>query len=302
MHTPVLLSEAIDMMDIKPSGTYIDATFGRGGHTESILRHLNADGRIVAFDRDPEAQRCASQLAAREPRLSVQPEAFSKISRLSEHLSGTVDGILFDLGLSSPQLDDPARGFSFREDGPLDMRMSSGVGVSAAEWLAGASESEISDVLWRYGEERRSRQIARRIVNTRADEPLKTTFALADLVRSCVYRGRGRIDPATRTFQAIRIHINDELGEVERALAACLPLLRLRGRVVVIAFHSLEDRIVKHTFRRLDREHREARRDGLEPTPGFVVLHRKPIRPREEEAANNPRARSARLRTLERAA
>ncbi len=301
-HVPVFLAEVIELMNVKPDGTYIDATFGRGGHTRAILDRLGPTGRVIALDRDPQAITAGLELAADEPRLRVVQTTFSRLAEVCAGLQGQVDGILFDLGISSPQVDEAARGFSFRNDGPLDMRMDPDSGMSAAAWLSTASETEISDVLWRYGEERRSRQIARRIVDTRKTNPLTTTFELAALVRTCVYARGSRIDPATRTFQAIRLHINDELGELERALQVALAMLGEGGRLLVIAFHSLEDRIVKRSFRDLDRAARESRREKRALSPAFGLLTRKPLMASDEERRHNPRARSARLRGLERVA
>ncbi len=289
-------------MNVRPAGTYIDATFGRGGHTRALLAALGADGRVLAIDRDPAAIACAEHLAREDARLQVVRAPFSRLAAIARELRGAVDGILIDLGISSPQVDDAARGFSFRFDGPLDMRMDPDASPSAAEWLNSADEREISDVLWRYGEERRSRQIARRIVEVRRTAPLATTFELAALVRACVRGGGSRIDPATRTFQAVRMRINDELGELERVLDAAIDLLAVGGRLLVIAFHSLEDRIVKNCFRDLDRAHRDSVKHGTPLAPAFRTPMRKPLMAGADERRANPRARSARLRVLERVA
>jgi 16S rRNA (cytosine1402-N4)-methyltransferase len=288
------------MMNVKPDGTYIDATFGRGGHTRAILEQLGSEGRIIALDRDPEAVACAGALASSDSRIDVRHMPFSRISEITNDRRPLVDGILFDLGVSSPQVDAALRGFSFRADGPLDMRMDPSAGQSAAQWLNSASEVEISDVIWQYGEERRSRQIARRIVETRKTNPLVSTFDLANLVRACVFSRNGRIDPATRTFQAIRMRVNDELEELRRALVPALNLLALGGRILVIAFHSLEDRVVKRCFRDLDLARREALRENTLLSPAFTLLTRKPVMAGDDELRANPRARSARLRGLER--
>ena len=296
-HVPVLLHEVLDLMHVRPHGTYIDATFGRGGHSCALLHALDRDGRLVVIDRDPEALACAYALAADDPRVIVVDAAYSNLAACG---LSNVDGILFDIGCSSPQIDDPARGFSFRRDGPLDMRMDPRVPGTAADWVNTADERELADVLWRYGEERRSRQIARTIVAARRRSPLLTTTALATVVRSCFpYKG-GRIDAATRTFQALRIFINDELGELERALEQALAVLAVGGRVLVIAFHSLEDRLVKRRFRDLDQAHR----DDVVGSDGrrFQLLGRRAVQASDAEAARNPRARSARLRALERCA
>jgi len=289
-------------MNVQPAGIYVDATYGRGGHARALLAGLGAAGRLVVCDRDPQAIADAAALAAADRRVDVHHVAFSGLAQTLAGLRGRVAGMLVDLGISSPQVDDPSRGFSFRHDGPLDMRMDPTTGTSAAAWLATADEQEIADVLWRYGEERQSRRIARRIVESRATRPLETTFDLAALVSASIGRGRGRIDPATRTFQAIRIRVNDELGEVERMLDSALDLLAVGGRLLVIAFHSLEDRLVKQRFRTLEQAHREARRAGPLPVPSFHEVTRKPVMAGAAETAANPRARSARLRVLERLA
>lgn len=295
-HVPVLQDEVLAHLRIAPAGSYVDATFGRGGHSRAILRALGPDGRLCVFDRDPEAIACARALAAEDARVTVIHAAFSRLEAAGPALR---DGILFDLGISSPQVDDATRGFSFRADGPLDMRMDPTRGQSVAAWLAEAAENDIADVLWRYGEERRSRLIAKRVVEARRRAPLATTLELARLVHGCFPHHGGRIDNATRTFQALRIFINDELGEIERALDVALTLLKVGGRVLVISFHSLEDRLVKLRFRALDDAARAAVNDD---TPRFRLVQRKAIQAGEAELAANPRARSARLRVLERAA
>ena len=289
-------------MDIQPAGTYIEATYGRGGHTRALLDSLDDAGRVVGMDRDPEAVRDAEKLHEQDARFRIVKSPFSRIAAVADDFKGSVDGILFDLGISSPQVDDPRRGFSFRADGPLDMRMDPDSRISAADWLATASEAEISDVLWELGDERRSRQIARKIVETRKASPLTTTFELASLVRSCVFQRGSKIDPATRTFQAVRLRVNDELGELEAALDAALGLIAVGGRVLVIAFHSLEDRIVKRRFRDLDRVRRENERTGNSSSPEFTLLTRKPVVATRDQQRLNPRSRSARLRGVERTA
>ncbi|MGE0482786.1 MAG: 16S rRNA (cytosine(1402)-N(4))-methyltransferase RsmH [Gammaproteobacteria bacterium] len=299
-HVPVLLDEVVNHMISNLSGTYVDATFGRGGHARALLARLAPDARLSVVDRDPDAIRCAHELAALDGRVTVVHGAFSGLGEYFATSSGRVDGVLLDIGVSSPQLDEATRGFSFRAEGPLDMRMDPTRGQTAAEWLATAREEDIADVLWRYGEERRSRQIARRIVTTRANAPLSTTGDLARLVRECVYHRGGRIDPATRTFQAVRMQVNDELGELDAALDAALTLLAVGGRLLVIAFHSLEDRMVKQRFRALDDARRAAERENGTDAPRFRLVARKAIMAGPEESATNPRARSARLRVLER--
>ena len=294
-------------MAVRPDGYYVDATFGRGGHCKALLERLSPDARVLAIDRDPEAVAVARDLARTEPRLAVAHARFSQLVEFFPPDFTTVTAVLIDLGLSSPQLDAAERGFSFRYNAPLDMRMDPTSGISAAEWIAQAKETEISDVLWQLGDERRSRQIARRIVETRNDHPIRTTEDLARVVRACVRRS-GRIDPATRSFQAIRIYINNEMGELEKALDRALERLEIGGRLLVIAFHSLEDRFVKHRFRELDKAGRIAtdNRDQASTLqaelPRFRLLQRKAIMPERTEIIENPRARSARLRILERSA
>jgi 16S rRNA (cytosine1402-N4)-methyltransferase len=218
----------------------------------------------------------------------------------SDLVAGNIDGVLFDLGLSSPQVDDSARGFSFRFDGPLDMRMNPDDAVSAKDWLNSASEKDISDVLWKYGEERTSRKIAKVIVKERKAKPITSTSALAKIVRSCFRFNRSKIDPATRSFQAIRIHINSELFEIEAGLENALSLLKQGGRLLIISFHSLEDRIVKHRFRDLDLISRDGLRDNSLEAPSYQVIKPKLLRASEQEKSTNPRSRSARLRAIER--
>ncbi|MCZ6664437.1 MAG: 16S rRNA (cytosine(1402)-N(4))-methyltransferase RsmH [Gammaproteobacteria bacterium] len=297
-HVPVLLSEVVGLMNVRPGGLYIDATFGRGGHSRAILQCLDSQGRLIVIDRDPKAVEQARILAREDSRVTVAQQRFSKLEDVLGDEQSAIDGVLFDLGVSTPQLDESGRGFSFQHDGALDMRMDPSEPVSAADWLMSATKKEISDVLWHYGDERRSRQIAHRIVESRRVHALKSTFELAELVRSCMRGPRSRIDPATRTFQAVRIHINDELGEVERALLAASRLLAVGGRILVIAFHSIEDRLVKRFFRERDTSSR--REDPTAGKPLYRVLTKKPRMADELERKRNPRARSARLRVLER--
>ncbi len=286
---------------IQSEGLYIDGTFGRGGHTRALLTRLGPKGRVLALDRDPEAIAAAQALAHRDKRLQVFHRPFSHLAQLAENLGirGAVAGVLLDLGVSSPQLEDPKRGFSFSRSGPLDMRMDPEDGESAAQWLARAPEAEIARVLRTYGEERFARRIARRIVQARRKAPLTTTDQLADLVAAAVPRQAKH--PATRTFQALRIQINGELDELRRGLAAACDLLKAGGRLVVISFHSLEDRIVKRFIR--------AEAQGLSFPPGVPVPATaqqgklRPLgkrRPSAAEIAENPRARSAILRVAER--
>ena len=303
-HHPVLLKEAIEALCIRKDGIYVDGTFGRGGHAEAILGRLGPKGRLLAIDRDPEAVAVAGRRFGRDARFQIERGAFAMLGQLTAKcgIQGRVDGLLLDLGVSSPQLDDPARGFSFVNDGPLDMRMDPGVGVSAAQWLAEAGIEDIADVLKMYGEERFSRRIAAAIVNTRQETPIRTTRQLADLVCEAVpFRERHK-HPATRSFQAIRIFINNELNELESVLPQVPDVLSPGGRLAVISFHSLEDRIVKRFIRR---EYR-----GVEPPPGLPLAgmaHQprlrpvgKPVRAARVEVDQNPRSRSAVLRVAER--
>lgn len=302
-HRPVLLDEALTALNVIPAGVYIDATFGRGGHTQAMLARLSKQGFLLAFDKDPQAIQAATQLFPHEPRLTMEHGSFSCLQAFVEGrgLSGKVNGVLLDLGVSSPQLDDPQRGFSFRREGPLDMRMDPTNGLSAAQWLAMASEREIVEVLRTYGEEDHAKRIARAIVEQRVIQPIDTTGALQALVAQAKpSREKGK-DPATQTFQAIRIFINRELDD----LAACLPqamnVLAPGGRLVVISFHSLEDRIVKRFMRN------EARGDDFpkdfpvrasELKPQLRVVG-KAVRAGTAEIAVNPRARSAVMRVAE---
>ena len=283
----------MDCLKVHSDGCYVDCTFGRGGHSRAILARLGQGGRLIAIDRDPNA---IESNRFDDDRIELVYSPFSKLSELidARQLRGDVDGVLMDLGVSSPQLDSAARGFSFRFDGPLDMRMDPNDGVPVSEWLAAVGERELADCLFQLGEERYARRIARKIVETRSREPIHTTVQLAAVVSAAVPRSSSKIHPATRTFQALRIKINDELEELRSCLQQAVELVSVGGRVVVIAFHSLEDRIVKRMFRDLSRNEHGTRE--------YCLPFRKPIRPDEDEQRANPRARSARLRTLERAA
>jgi 16S rRNA (cytosine1402-N4)-methyltransferase len=305
-HEPVLVEEAVAALAIEPSAEprlYVDATFGRGGHSARILDQLGPRDRLLAIDRDPAAVAAAGRRFEQEPRLVVAGAAFGALDALvAAHGEGRAcRGILFDLGVSSPQLDESARGFSFQHDGPLDMRMDPTSGESAAAWLARAGASEIRDVIGTLGEERFAGRIARAITEQRAEDPITTTGRLAQIVAGAVRtRERGK-HPATRTFQAIRMHVNDELGELSRGLAAALRVLSPGGRLAVISFHSLEDRMVKQFMRR------EAQPDPewahLPVAPHFdpsLRLVGKKARAGDAELAANPRARSAILRVAER--
>ena len=307
-HVPVLLEEAMAALAIKVNGTYVDATFGRGGHSHKILERLGPRGRLVALDRDPAAQAAAA--AIRDQRFVFRRAWFSELPELLDAEGiGTIDGVLLDLGVSSPQIDDPARGFSLRADGPLDMRMDPTRGQSAAEWLAGVTERELREVIADYGEERFAQQIARAIVAARAHEPIQRTGQLAAIVAKAIgTRGRRdrSQDPATRTFQALRIHVNQELTELSLALERILPRLAIGGRLAIISFHSLEDRPVKQFLRRHAQAYGgDARLARLAiatrtlPVPPLKLIGRA-ISPADAEMAANPRSRSAHLRVAER--
>ena len=294
-HTTVLLSEAVDALDLQPDGTYVDATFGRGGHTRLMLSQLSDKGRVIAFDKDPEAIAVAQQI--QDSRLSIRHEGFAHLGDLPP---ASVDGVLMDLGISSPQVDNPARGFSFRHDGPLDMRMDTTRGQSLREWLAEADIQHIAEVIREYGEERFALQIAKAIDARRQERGVPTSTAeLAQLVADTVKTREPGKDPATRTFQAFRIFINAELEELQQALDATLHVLRPHGRLAVISFHSLEDRIVKQFIAQHAREVYDRRAPFAPPqVMDFKAVQR--TKPSAEEIASNPRARSAILRVAER--
>ena len=303
-HITVLLNEAVDALNIQPSGIYVDGTFGRGGHSRLILSRLNEQGRLIVFDKDPAAISVAQELARQDKRVSVFHQGFSHFNAACTELGvSQIDGALFDLGISSPQIDDASRGFSFRFDAPLDMRMDTTRGESAAEWLMHADEQEIHEVIKNYGEERFSRQIARAIVAKRVEAPIHTTGQLAEIATQCVRSREKGQHPATRTFQAIRIYINRELDEVAQVLPQVTARLNTHGRLAVIAFHSLEDRIVKQ-FMREHSTHTPlpkwaAVREADLPKPPLKIVG-KPIKAGAEELNYNPRARSAILRVAER--
>ena len=305
-HVTVLLHEAVDALAVKPDGVYVDGTFGRGGHSRLILSKLGANGRLVVFDKDPQAIAVARQLAEADRRVQVVHGGFSGFQVALKELGiEAVDGALFDLGVSSPQIDDAERGFSFRYDAPLDMRMDTTRGQTAAQWLAEAGEEEIREVIRDYGEERFNSQIARAIVQQRQERPILTTGQLAQLAAQAVRtRERGQ-DPATRTFQAIRIFINRELEEISSVLPQAAGYLKTGGRLAVIAFHSLEDRIVKQFIRRHSRPAPLPKwvmvRESERPEPPLREIG-KAQRASAAETAANPRARSAVLRVAERTA
>ncbi len=303
-HVPVLLEEAVEALSIRPDGCYVDGTFGRGGHSRAILDRLGPEGRLYGVDQDPSAVETGRALAEEDERFTMQHASFSDLNTLAQAwgVLGRVDGILLDLGVSSPQLDEAERGFSFMHDGPLDMRMNTAAGWTVAQWLNEADEREIARVLWQYGEERQSRRIARAIVQQRAQKPIQTTGELAGLIESVMPKARGKTGkhPATRSFQALRIHINDELGALTRGLEASVEVLASGGRLAVISFHSLEDRMVKRFLR--DRSRPRQVRKGLPPLTDHICFAPtgKAIRPGAQEIAANPRARSAVLRVGER--
>ena len=303
-HVTVLLHEAVDALAIREDGIYVDGTFGRGGHSRLILSRLGKQGRLVVFDKDPEAIAVANELAVQDKRVSVVHNGFETFQTALDELGiDKIDGALFDLGISSPQIDDGSRGFSFRFDAPLDMRMDPTRGMSAAEWIATASEQDLHEVIKNYGEERFSRQIARAIVAQRAESPIDTTGKLAKIAAENVRtRERGQ-DPATRTFQAVRIFINRELEEVEAVLPQVMGRLKQGGRLAVIAFHSLEDRIVKQFVKKYSQHPPLPRWAAVKeadlPLPPLKAVG-KAIKPGVEETASNPRARSAVLRVAER--
>ena len=301
-----MLDEVLEALNVQSGGSYIDGTFGRGGHARSILDRLGSGGSLTVIDKDPEAIKVANELQAVDPRVKVIHGSFSGLAQAARATGafGTTAGVFLDLGVSSPQLDDPRRGFSFSHDGPLDMRMDTGSGVSAAQWLATVSEQELITVLREYGEERFARRIARAIVAAVAEGPLTTTGQLAELISKAVPRREPGKHPATRSFQAIRIFINHELDDVREGLQQALQVLQPGGRLVVISFHSLEDRIVKRFMRDQSRGPQlppDLPIQGELPRGPLRVLG-KAMRPGKAEVQENPRARSAVLRVAERVA
>lgn len=303
-HLPVLLEEVLAALAIKKAGRYLDGTVGRGGHSAAILQRLGADGCLLMIDRDSAAVEAARAQFEGDPRVRIEQGNFAAMRAIAEQIgmADGFDGILLDLGVSSPQLDQPERGFSFSFDGPLDMRMDTRSGLTAAEWINQAGEKEIADVLWQFGEERYSRRIARAIVAARSETPLTTTGQLASLIADVIPRREPGKHPATRSFQAIRIHINAELDALEKGLDAALDLLRPGGRLCVISFHSLEDRRVKRFIRRHSLEDEAWR--GLPDMPDSARPDMRPVgkaqRASAAEVDANPRARSAVLRVAER--
>ncbi len=305
-HIPVLMREAVEALAPHDGGIYVDGTFGRGGYSRAILNAANT--RVIAIDRDPEAIEAGQKLVAEfAPRLTLLQGPFGAMDvLLTGQSTNQVDGIALDLGVSSPQLDNAERGFSFSHDGPLDMRMSRS-GPSAADVVNEMSENELADILYTLGEERLSRRVARNIVEARIETRITRTAQLADIIRRAVPRSGDGIDPATRSFQALRIHVNDEMGELKRALIASEILLKPNGRLVVVSFHSLEDRVVKEFMRKRSGNAPAVSRhlpanDQNAPAPSFNILTKKPQTADADETAANPRARSAKLRVAERTA
>lgn len=305
-HLSVMLEEALHHLAIKPNGVYIDGTFGRGGHSQRILETLGENGQLIAFDRDETATNCErAQKLSQDSRFKLVHAPFSEMENvaLQLNLNGKIDGILLDLGVSSPQLDDETRGFSFMNDGALDMRMDTSQGLSAAQWLSQIDEKTLVQVLFDYGEERFARRIANAIVTTRLTHPIETTRQLAKLIEDTIPFREKHKHPATRSFQAIRIAVNNELGELESALKQSINLLNSNGRLVVISFHSLEDRIVKRFMRDESGVKRNVGKLPIKEADiekGVLNVLSKAIKPTVDEIKQNPRSRSAVLRVAER--
>lgn len=305
-HTPVFLEEALAALDVRDGGRYLDATFGRGGHTAAILQRVGRQGRVVAIDRDPDAIRAGRERFATDERLTLVHGPFSRVAQMVREMGmvGEFNGVLLDLGVSSPQLDDAARGFSFAQDGPLDMRMNNSSGQTAAEWLAKAPEHEIARVIRDFGEERFARRIARGIVQARGEQPITRTLQLAAIIASAVPMREPGKHPATRSFQAIRIQVNQEFDEIEAALEGTLMALAPQGRICAISFHSLEDGIVKRFMQKHSQE--DPVYAGLPEVPAHArpKLRRvgRAIHPSAAEVERNPRARSAIMRIAEKVA
>jgi 16S rRNA (cytosine1402-N4)-methyltransferase len=305
-HAPVMHDEIMQHFDVRPDGVYIDGTYGRGGHAKSILSRLGSSGRLIVMDKDPEAVKAAREALGNDTRVTIFHDDYANMAETLEsvELNQQVDGVLLDLGVSSPQLDDASRGFSFQKNGPLDMRMNPMQGESAADWLRRAEEKEISTVLWELGEERYSRRIARKIVELRKIQDIDDTATLSALISACVPMPKNKKHPATRSFQAIRIHINQELAHIGQLLDSIFDILKIGGRLLVISFHSLEDRLVKRFFRKHSTPAKIPRglplRDSeLTSTIRLRVIG-KAIKAGVEELSLNPRARSAVLRVAER--
>ena len=301
-HIPVMLEEAVEGLAVKAGGRYLDGTFGRGGHARAVLSRLGPSGRLLLMDRDPQAIAAARTAFADDPRVAIRHDNFSALADWDETAAG-LDGVLLDLGVSSPQLDEAARGFSFMADAPLDMRMDPTRGESAAEFLARADEREIADVLWQFGEERQARRIARAIVADREATPFTRTGQLAALIERIVGRREPGKHPATRSFQALRIHVNGELESLQRGLEAALERLNVGGRLSIISFHSLEDRAVKLFIRDHSGRVQGSRRGPpVAAAPARLAAVGKARFPSDAEQAANPRSRSAVLRVAEKLA
>ena len=305
-HAPVMHDEIMHHLNIQPDGIYVDGTYGRGGHAKSILSRLGENGRLIVMDKDPEAIKAARESIGDDARVTIFHDDYANMSQTlaAVELKQQVDGVLLDLGVSSPQLDDAIRGFSFQKNGPLDMRMNPMQGESAAHWLRHAEEKEISTVLWELGEERFARRIARKIVETRKTQTIDDTATLSGLISACVPSLKNKKHPATRSFQAIRIHINQELVQIGRLLESIFDILKIGGRLLVISFHSLEDRLVKRFFRQHSTPLKiprglPVRDDELRSTIRLSVIG-KAIKAGAQEVKLNPRARSAVLRVAER--
>ena len=303
-HQPVMLEEVLDMWFSQSEGFYVDGTFGRGGHSRALLSRLGENGRLIGIDRDPQAIAAGQQLAASDSRFHMMAGRFDCLPQAVEQAGRPIDGLLLDLGVSSPQLDDAARGFSFLRDGPLDMRMDPTQGESVAEWLSYAAEKDIANVLYRYGEERKSRWIAKRICETRKEQPITRTLQLADLIESVLGGNEQGKHPATRSFQALRIHINGELDALDQVLEQSLETLAIGGRLAIISFHSLEDRIVKLFIR--DHSGRAPKGRGGLPLGDELPQRLEPVgkvmRASKAELKVNVRSRSAVLRIAEKVA
>lgn len=304
-HITVLLDEAVEALAMRADGCYLDGTFGRGGHSRLILERLGPGGRLLGFDKDPLAISTGQALAAEDGRFVIVQRSFAELGDevAARGLSGKLSGVLLDLGVSSPQLDDPERGFSFLNDGPLDMRMDPSRGISAADWIASASEDEIARVFKEYGEERFAKRMARAVVQRRAEKPFERTADLAAVLSAANPAWEKGKNPATRAFQGLRIHINNELGDLEQGLAAALEALEVGGRLVVISFHSLEDRIVKQFMRRQAKGEADNLPRDLPVRPAAFIprlkLLGKPQYASEAETKANPRSRSAVMRVAE---
>jgi 16S rRNA (cytosine1402-N4)-methyltransferase len=302
-HHSVLLPEAIAALAINPAGIYVDATFGRGGHTQALLNQLSHNGRVLAMDKDPDAIAYAKTSFSQDKRLTLYHGSFAELKQfaIQQNVMGHIQGILFDLGVSSPQLDNPERGFSFLRSGKLDMRMDFSKGIDAATWLTTISERDLANTLWEFGEERHSRRIAHAIIAAREIEPITTTEQLAEIIKKAHPAWQKGKNPATQSFQAIRIAVNNELGDLSAGLEQSLEVLSVGGRLAVISFHSLEDRMVKHFIQQHERNDPfpsklPIKQDQLHPK---LKRFGRAIKPSEEEISSNPRARSAVLRVGE---